>query len=340
MALAWAAFLVSAAVVFVASRGLVKAGDQVAERTGISRTFIGLLLLATATSMPEVATGASAVGIVGSVDLAAGDIFGSNLFNLMIIALLDLSYRDHVLLTTVNLNTLLPATLSGLIIGLAFLFILLHVTEAPVAESLSLVFTPALLAFYVLAMFLLWRRESPGLQTDPSGAGQGSAPGLKGPLLLYGVSVAVIVAAGLGLASSGEQIAELTGWGSSFVGSLFVAMSTSLPEVATSFAALRIGARDMAIANLVGSNLFNTGVVPFTDDLVYPQGLVGGFLGSVSSIHLVTALITIGMTGVVMAGLMLRPRRKRLGRLTPEAIALLALFLLAHYLVFTAGPVK
>ena len=114
-----------------------------------------------------------------------------------------------------------------------------------------------------------------------------------------------------------------------------MALSTSLPEVATSFAALRIGAKDMAIANMVGSNLFNTGVIAFTDDIFYRDGL---FLGSVSSVHLITALCTIVMTGVVITGMALRPRRKLLGRWTPEIVLLLGLFLLAHYLVFTLGP--
>jgi cation:H+ antiporter len=323
--------MASASVVFIASRGLVKAGDEIGERTGISRAFVGLLLLATATSLPEVFTGASAVTLVGSVDIAAGDIFGSNLFNLMIIGLLDLSYRHQAILTSVDLSILRPTILSGLIIGLAGLFILLSQADTLSLGWLLGLFTPALLVVYILSIFWLSRSDTAQAPEETAVADAKSPPGLRGPLLLYGVSAAAIAAAGLGLSYAGEEIAELTGWGSSFVGSLFVALSTSLPEVGTSFAAMRIGARDMAIANMVGSNMFNTGVVPFTDDLFYRNG---HFLGSFSSIHLITALITIGMTLVIIAGLLMRPRGKVVGTVTPEVVALLALFILAHVLVF------
>ena len=328
------AFATSSLVVLLASRGLVKAGDAIGERTGISRAFIGVLLLATATSLPEVFTGASAVAIVGSVDIAAGDIFGSNLFNLMIIALLDLSYRNQPILTSINPNLVRPAVLSILIIGMAALFGALHHVGPSFPEWLFWLFTPALILSYVVAIF--WLRKKDSLEAFEGTIEVESAPetGLRGPILLYLLSATAIALAGLGLSYAGEQIAELTGWGSSFVGSFFVALSTSLPEVGTSFAALRIGARDMAITNMLGSNMFNTGVVLFSDDLFYRTG---HFLGSFSSAHLTTALITLCMTLVIIVGMRIRPRRKTVGTVTPEVIALLLLFVLAHYLVFVTG---
>lgn len=340
MVVAWTLFLLSGSIIFIASRGLVKASDDISEQTGISRTFAGLLLLAIATSLPEVATGATAVTIVGSVNLAAGDIFGSNLFNLMIIGLLDLSQKDYALLASVSKDALLPTLLSGVIAILAAIFIVLHVSEMSFPASISSLFSPALLGFYLFTMLLLWKRERPPAKHHPASSEESKSKSLKGPLLLYFVSAAAVVGAGFGLASSGETIADLTGWGSSFVGTFFVALSTSLPEMATSFAAVKIGARDLAIGNMIGSSLFNIGVVTFTDDLLYPGDAFGGFLASISSVHLITLLGGIGMTATIWLTLAFPSRKIRTGYLTFESITLLAIFVLANYLIFASTPMS
>jgi cation:H+ antiporter len=340
MVVAWTLFLVSGAIVFIASRGLVKASDEISDRTGISRTFAGLLLLAIATSLPEVATGATAVSLVGSVDLAAGDIFGSNLFNLMIIGVLDLSQRDYALLASVSKDLLLPTLLSGLIAVLAAVFIVLHIAGMSFTTSILSLFSPSLLGFYFFTMFVLWRREYPSVKHRSAPITESDSKTLKGPLLLYLVSATAVVGAGFGLASSGETIADLTGWGSSFVGTFFVAMSTSLPELATCFAALKIGAKDLAIGNVIGSNLFNIGVVTFTDDLLYPGDVFGGFLGSISPVHLITVFAGIGMTATIWFTLALSSRRSRTRHLAPESIILLVIFLLANYLIFASAPMS
>ena len=154
---------------------------------------------------------------------------------------------------------------------------------------------------------------------------------LRRAVVTYLLSTTVIVFAGLGLAVAGDRIGEEMGWSSSFVGTLLLAASTSLPEIATSLAALRIGARDLAVANMVGSNLFNTGVVVFVIDMVYGRG---SFLASLSSTHLSTIAISLGMTAIVAVAVLVRPRGKLVGRLTPELFLLAGLFLLSQLLTF------
>ena len=93
----WATFILSAGLIVAAAMQLARSGDVLAARTGISGIFIGVLLLAGATSLPEMLTGINAV-LIGSPDIAAGNFFGSSAFNMLILAILDILSRDRRIL--------------------------------------------------------------------------------------------------------------------------------------------------------------------------------------------------------------------------------------------------
>ncbi|HET9466938.1 MAG TPA: hypothetical protein VFO48_00945, partial [Vicinamibacterales bacterium] len=129
-----------------------------------------------------------------------------------------------------------------------------------------------------------------------------------------------------------ERVAGVTGLGQSFVGSLFVATSTSMPEVVVSIAAARIGALDMAVGNLFGSNLFNIAVLGF-DDVLYTNGSV---LSHIEAVHLVSLTAAMVMTAIAIIGLTYRARQKRFrlswdtfGIVTVYAMGVLLLHVLA-----------
>ena len=119
LALLWLQLAGAAVVILVASNFLAKSADVIAFKTGLGRAFIGVILLATATSLPELGTGITAVTLVGEPDLAAGDAFGSNLFNLMIIGLLDIFWREGPILRSVSGASVLVGALGIVIISLA-----------------------------------------------------------------------------------------------------------------------------------------------------------------------------------------------------------------------------
>jgi cation:H+ antiporter len=121
----------------------------------------------------------------------------------------------------------------------------------------------------------------------------------------------------------GGEIARMTGLGTTFVGNLFIAIATSLPEIVVSVSAMRIGALDLAFGNLLGSNLFNLAILAI-DDVFYRQGEL---LAQVSSSQLTIALATLVMTTVVIIGLTLRPATKRLP-LSWDAVSLVAVYAL------------
>jgi cation:H+ antiporter len=190
-------------------------------------------------------------------------------------------------------------------------------------------YTPVIIALY---LFFMWRifyvqQRSPArpLIEQPDYEG---IP-MRRVYLYFVIGALIIIGAGTWLAVIGNEIATVTGLGESFVGSLLIGFSTTLPEITVSFTAMRLGAVDMAVANMLGSNLFNMAVIPI-DDLLYTPGSV---LGAVSSINLLTAGFVIVMTGVLIAGLYFRPRRHL--RVSWVSLTLIVLFLIQAYLSYT-----
>ena len=334
LALLWLQLGAMAAVILVASHFLARSADVVAEKTGLGRSFVGVVMLATATSLPEMGTGISAIVLVDAPDLAAGDAFGSNLFNLMIIGLADLYWRNGPVLTAVKFTSAVVAVLGVGLIALAIAAIYIHhATSVASTWYLSPVSVLMIVGFFA-AMLLIYRHERGtdasadiGEETRASYADQS----LRRAFGIYFAAAAVVVASAVWLAMVGEHIAEEMGWEASFMGTQFLALSTSLPEIATAFAALRINAPNLAITNVLGSNVFNMGFVLFVDDLVYSQGAVWS---AVSQVHILTGLIAILMTVIVLAGVLTRPRSRMRPGWTPEGIALVAAYIGAGVLVF------
>ena len=127
--------------------------------------------------------------------------------------------------------------------------------------------------------------------------------GLRPAVLSYALAAAVVVGAGAWLPFVGEALAQAYGWHRSLVATLFVAGATSPPELVVTLAARRLGALDMAIANLLGSNLFDI-IIIAVDDLFF---LRGPLLSHVSDAHAVSAFSALIMTGAVVVGLIIRP---------------------------------
>ena len=165
IAILWVQLGVAAVVILGASLFLAKSADVIAIKTGLGRSFVGVVLLATATSLPELGTGISAVSIVGEPDLAVGGAFGSNLFNLLIIGLMDIFWWNRYLLNHVGMSSVVVGALGIGVIALGGVSVLFHgMTTAldgwPISP-LSIV----LIVGFAVAMYFLYlfeQRKDPG----------------------------------------------------------------------------------------------------------------------------------------------------------------------------------
>jgi cation:H+ antiporter len=321
----WAQFVLAAAVIALAGSRLSRFGDIIAEKTGLGRSWIGLLLLATVTSLPELATGVSAVTIAGVPNIAVGDALGSCVFNLALLVVLDFLHRGESVYTRASQGHILSAAFGLVLIG--FVAFNLLVSGQPGVPAIGHVgwYAPLILLLYAFAMNIVFQYERKQIAGHAEQAAE-LYPGitLREAAVGYGITAAVVVGAGIWLPFLGADIAEGTGLHRTFVGTLFVAFATSLPELVVTIAALRLGALDLAIANLLGSNLFDIAILA-VDDLFFREGPL---LSHVSPLHAVSAVSAMTMSGIVIVGLLYRPRTRLFRTVGWTSIFLLCVYLL------------
>lgn len=327
---ALAGFVFCAALIFQSGRRLSHYGDKVAGLLGWSRGWVGLVLMATVTSLPELLVGISSAAWVGSADLAAGDIFGSCALNMAILAMLDALVPGKKPLTGVAAaGHALAAALGAVLLSLAGLALFLS-QRVPVLPWVGLS-SVGLVLVYLVAVRLLHAGEQKRVAVELPSSDEGGGSRTE-VLPWFAFHALVIVVAALALPQFAERIAQETGLGRTFVGTLLLAASTSLPELAVSAAAVRMGSIDMAVGNLLGSNVFNI-LILAVDDLFYTRGVL---LADASPLHLISVLCTLMMSAVLTVGLLFQPAGKRF-LLAWDALTILLIYLGNMVLLYRLG---
>jgi cation:H+ antiporter len=330
----WLPFALCVGLIGLAGPELCRSGDVIAEKTGLSGSWIGLVLLASVTSLPELVIGATSVTIAGTPDIAIGDVFGSCVFNLLMLAVLDFLQRGESVYRRARLGHVVSAGFGVILIGIAGMGLLMHGRGITLNIGRVGSYTPVILLLYGLAMRVVFtyerehRDEHAEEMTD-----RHPRMTLRRAALRYAVGAVVIVVTGTWLPFVAGRLAAVMGWQASFVGTLFVAGATSLPELVVTISAVRIGALDMAIANLLGSNLFDMAIVAI-DDLLYAGGPI---LSRVSPIHAVSAMSATVMSGIVIVGLLYRPRVRIFRTVGWVSLGLLLIYLLNSYVLYLHG---
>lgn len=303
-------FIVCAAIIFWAGRKLSYYGDLLATKTGLGKAWIGLMLMASITSLPELMVGISSAAIVQSPDLAVGDVLGSCVFNLFILALMDAFVPKHKpILTVASQSHALAAAFGIILLGMAGLglFLPVDIVITSWIGFTSVVF----IVIYLASIRMIFLHEKKHAVTSVivksvQETKEQSMPmrQITGRLIFFAL---VIVLCGLTLPFLADLIAVETGLGKSFVGTLFLAASTSLPEMAVSIAAIRMGAIDLAVGNLLGSNIFNILILAI-DDIFYTKGHL---LKGADQVNLVSVFCAIIMSAIVIIGLTYSRETKR-----------------------------
>ena len=317
-------FTLCAAVIVFSGIKLAKYGDKIADLTGMGKAWVGLILMASVTSLPELITGISAVAIVKVPDLAAGDIFGSCVFNLLILSVLDARIKKP-LFSMVKSSHIVAAIFGIILLTVAGMAIFLS-HEIPSVFWISS-FTFVLFGIYLIAVWGIFKYEHAALIEAPPETTIAESPSrsadLKKAIGGYALHALIVIGTAIFLPYFGEHIASHTGLGNSFFGTFFLAASTSLPELVVSLAALRIGSLDIAVGNLLGSNVFNMFILGI-DDVFYREG---SLFKDISPSHLLSVFITIIMTAVVGLGLLFKPKKKQFWLLSLDTFIIILLYL-------------
>ncbi len=308
-------------VVFAGTR-LARVGDDLAEHTGLGRMFVGALLVAIATSLPELATDITAA-VSDAPDLAIGDLFGSSMANMAILAIVDLRYRGSVLPAAELGHTRIAA----IAIGLTALAVM-GTSTSPGVDILGVGITPiGIAAGYVAA--LAWFRRVPPIGVSiptptpfhqPAGMSARWA-GTRPLMQRFAIAAVILLVAAPILTLSTEELAHRFGISQSFLGVTLLAATTSLPELATSLAAVKIGAHDLAIGNLLGSNAANMAMIVLVD-AAYRRGPI---LAAVDDTHALAGTGAILLMSLALASI-ISGRANRAHRLEPDSIVLLVAY--------------
>jgi len=335
----WTQFFFCSAAIIAAGTALTRYGDRIAVRSGLGRLWVGAVLLSVVTSLPEVVTACSSAW-QGEHDIALQNIFGSNLFNLLILVILDMLIRGRAVLSEANPRHRASALTGGammLFVAVVALFYNMAQDQGwssggyarfPVgAESLLLA------GIYIWAMNRIFRvgREERDSRSAP--AAEPDADGMKNSRIygVFAVVSMVIVAAGWRMTVLGKIISDtpldiagrqvmIT---DNFVGMILIAVATSLPELVVTISAARIGATDLAVGNILGSNIFNMAILALSD-VFYFHGPILLYSGRAV---VYTALLGTLLTTIAFAGIG-RPTRRLIGnRLGPRTLSILLLYI-------------
>lgn len=322
-------FALGAALIGRAGFVLSRSADRLARHHGWGRGWVGLAMLATVTSLPELSAGVSAVVWVDAPNLAVGDALGSCVFNLVFLVVIDALQRGQPMYRDASATHLLSAAFGVVMLGFVTMSLLLA-RHAPTLFHVGL-YSPIMIALYLVALANVSRFDR---SIERPAAPPGETPiDATREWRAFALAASVVVVAGAWLPEVADGLVETTGLSRSFVGTLGLAFATSLPEIAVSLSALRLRALDLAIANLLGSNLFNV-VVLAIDDLAY---LRGPLLADAAPAHAGTAVAAMLMTGLVLIGLVMRPQGRVLRVTSWVSIALVAAYAINAALLYLTG---
>ncbi|HLA11016.1 MAG TPA: hypothetical protein VJ023_10530 [Pyrinomonadaceae bacterium] len=326
----WLQFIACAMLILFSGSRLSFYGDIIAEKSGLGRTWIGVVLIASVTSLPELITGISSVAIFDLPNIAAGDVLGSCMFNLLIIAMLDFMNGSTPLSARASQGQVLTGGFGVLLLGL----VVISLTTVSSIPSFGWVSLSSLvfLGVYLLAIrtvFVYEKRRISEFVRERVEELKYRHVSKRRAYTMYALNAVVIIVAAAYLPHLGERIADITGLGRTFVGSSFIALSTSLPELVVSISALRLGAVDIALGNLFGSNLFNIAILAL-DDVLYTKGPL---LAVISASHLITASASIIMTAIAVIGLTYQATRK-LRYFTLDSIGIVIVYIVSTLILF------
>lgn len=330
----WIQFLISAVVIIIGGIRLTTYADHLSDRTSIGRAWIGILLLGLITSLPEAVTSLYSVISLRAHDLAMGNLLGSNNFNPMLLVVMDIVYRRESITTLIQPKK--SHQYAALIAILFTIFVIIQVLYVDVTSGLI---SNIIVILYFYGMFLLSKvdqvHEEKYFEKKKKDE---EAISLNAIWLNIIVSAALVVVAAIFLANAADVIADKTGLGRTFVGSIFLALVTSLPEMVVSLSALKLGSIDLAIGNIFGSNMSNIFIICLCD-IVTTYFVTGaqfpaGFYQSISNTHIFTALLSIFLTLIALVKIHAK-KSKEIGTISLYSWFMIITFVTGTYFLYT-----
>ncbi|MDX1541002.1 MAG: sodium:calcium antiporter [Geminicoccaceae bacterium] len=321
-----AIFVGTALVIVIAGTRLAKAADRIADLTGIGEALAGAVFLGASTSLPGIVLSGLSAGF-GHADLAIGNAIGGIAAQTAFLAIADIAYRranlEHAAASLTNLTqgSLLIVLLAIPLIGMsAAPFTILGVSP----------FSLILIGAYLFGLQLssrvqadpMWEpEETAETRHDVPDTDEEAPENARWVWLDLGFSALIAGSAGVVLAEAAVEISAKTGLSETAVGTFMTAVTTSLPELVTSIAAVRQGALTLAVGGIIGGNAFDVLFLAVAD-IAYRDG---SLYAAMTGDHVLIIALTIAMTAVLLLGLLTR-ETYGIWRIGFESASILALY--------------
>jgi cation:H+ antiporter len=302
MTLAIIYLLAGLVLLYFGAEGLVRGSSSLALRLGLSPLVVGLTVVAFGTSSPELMVSLKAA-LAGQPDISVGNVVGSNICNIGLILGLC------ALITPIATNSQIVRIDIPIMIGITALSLAL-MADGNLGATEGIIFCAILVAYVIFSIYLARRQPTDALGAEFGEEVKISKRGLAIDIAMVIGGLALLVFGARFLVDGAIIIARTYGWSEALIGLTIVAIGTSLPELATSLLAAIKKESDIAVGNIVGSNIFN----------------LVGILGITAIVHPLQAAGISGVDLAVMAGfaLLLWPMAYYQKRITrPEGAMLL-----------------
>lgn len=328
--------IVATLVIGVVGSRLAGIADELADATGLGEALAGALFLGLTTSLPGIMTSV-VTAANGFPQLSASNAVGGIAAQTAFLAVADIAYKDanleHAAASPANI-------LQGTLLITLLTIPLLAATSPNISFWGIHPATPIMFIVYIYGLRLVSQaRETPmwrprkTAETREDEPEEGDEQQSLTRLWIGFVALAlVLAAAGWTVARTGEVIALRSGLSQTAVGGLFTAISTSLPELVTSIAAVRRGALTLAVGGIIGGNAFDT-LFLAVSDIAYREGSIYHALVD-RQIFLIA--LTILLTGILVLGLVRREKRG-IANIGLESFLILTLYLGAVAFIFVSG---
>ncbi len=286
----------------------VEGASSIAKRMHIPTIVIGLTIVAFGTSAPELAVSLSAA-IKGSNDIAIGNVVGSNIFNLLVVIGVSAMISPLTVKRSMIKKDYPLSIFAAVLLGVLCLdSVLFHAKETTLGRMDGVI----LLVCFVFFMYITVREGLRG-RKDAKKEHEDEVENMSFPIgksiVLLVVGLAGIVFGGDLSVEGAKEIARAFGLSEALIGLTIVAIGTSLPELVTSIVAAKKGESDIALGNVVGSNLFNIFFILGCSATILPMHVSGTYIYDIGLLIIVSVLAFIPIAkskkvGRVMGGVM------------------------------------
>lgn len=317
-------FSIAAAVSVLAAIRLATYADIISRETKAGGLVVGTVLLAVATSLPELTATISAA-VIDNADIAVGNGLGSITFNIFALFLFDIYFRKKRLFLKVSNNHFYTGLLGLTLCTIIILSLYFNLNQEFISIGLPSI---AIAVVYLGGLWLISLKHQQEIHEEETAPQETekTAVSIKKTIIRFILFSLIVFAAGSSLSISGDFIAQSSGVSASAIGSILIAATTSLPDAVSVLVALRVANVNLAIGTILGGNIFNVFVIPIADIFYRSDSL----WADASRQHISTAAAGFILTLIVISILKRDNTRNTMTYIAPSLIVV------AGYLIFSA----